>query len=326
MHDAPTYNGETTDELDFNSCIKIIDDFTRTLDHWGIRGRINLTGGDPLLKENIFEIIKYASKKNILVGILGNPDRINYVTARKLKELGILNYQISIDGMEETHDAFRGKKGAFREVIKAIHILNSVGIESDVMFTVCKANAPELIDVIRLAAREGVSKFHFARLVPTGKGAELKKDMLAPKEYRALLLNILEELKKLEETGCKTKFSRKDHLWTLLYHELGLRKPLPNYREMIYSGCSIGINMMTILADGTVLPCRRLPIIIGKVPQQSLRDIFINSIELNRMREIESLKKCGRCDLIQFCRGCPAVAFGATNDYIGEDPQCWMMI
>ena len=323
MHDSPTYKSELKNELDFNTCLRIIDDFSNTLDHWKIHGRINFTGGDPLLKEGVFDIMEYAREKDISIGILGNPDKINYTTAGKLKDLGVSRYQISIDGLEETHDRLRGKKGAFKDAIRAIRILEDVGIPTVVMFTLSKVNAHELIDVIRLVAREGVSIFDFARLVPIGNGKNLKEQMLTPREYRTLLLKVLEEYKKLQEKGCRTIFGRKDHLWRLLYQEVGLLKPLPKDRETIYSGCGIGINLLTILADGTVFPCRRLPIKIGEVPRQSIREIFIESKVLNRMRDINSMQKCGKCELRQFCRGCPAVAYGAYGDYTAKDPQCW---
>jgi len=323
MHDESTYKSELFNELDFNNCIKIIDDFDKTLDHWGIKGKINFTGGDPLLKEGVFEIIKYAREKNISIGILGNPDKIDYEIAEKLRNLGVSRYQVSIDGLEETHDRLRGKKGAFKEAIKTIHILEDVGIPSVVMFTLSRINAHELIDVIRLANKERVSIFDFARLVPIGAGKNLYDEMLTPEEYKKLLLKVLEEYRRLKENGSKTFFGRKEYLWLLLYQELGLLKPLPHDKETIYSGCGIGINLLVILADGTVYSCRRLPIKIGKVPEESLREIFVNSESLNKLRDVDRMKKCSKCELKQFCRGCPAVAYGATGDYFGEDPQCW---
>ena len=323
MHDEPTYKSELANELDFDNCIKIIDDFDKTLNHWGLKGEVNFTGGDPLIKEGVFEIIKYARGKNISIGILGNPDKIDYGTAKKLKDLGVSRYQISIDGLEKTHDNLRGKKGAFKKAIGAIHILEDVGIPSVAMFTLSRVNSHELIDVIRLVDEEGVSIFDFARLVPIGAGKNLRDETLTSKEYRQLLLGVLEEYRRLKEKGSKTFFGRKEHLWLLLYQELGLLKPLPSDKETIFSGCGIGINLLVILADGTVYPCRRLPIKIGKVPGQSLFDIFINSEELNKLRDIGQMKKCGMCELKQFCRGCPAVAYGATGSYFGADPQCW---
>lgn len=321
VYGSSTYKQELKNELDYETCLTVIDDFYEMITRWGVRGRINFTGGDPLLKEEIFDILDYTQRKGISVGILGNPDHLDYDIASHLKELGVFRYQLSIDGLEDTHDRIRRTKGAFKDAIRAIRILNEVELPCVVMFTVSKENANELIDVIRLVAKEEVPIFDFARLSPVGIGKQL--GVLTPKEYRSLLLNVLEEYRLLQENGCKTRFGRKENLWTLLYQELGLLKPLPNDKETIYSGCLVGCNILTILSDGTVLACRRLPIEIGKVPKQSLRDIFISSRELNLMRDTELMQKCSKCELKQFCRGCKSVAYAIKGDYLAGDPQCW---
>lgn len=326
MHDSPTYARELKDELSYEDCCKIIDDLSDTFNNWGMPTRISFTGGDPLLREDFFDLIAYAGKRGIEIGILGNPNHLNYETAKRLKDLGVTRYQVSIDGLEETHDRLRGRKGLFKDTIRAIHVLEDVGIPSVVMFTLSKENANELIGVIRTVAQEGVSIFDFARMVPIGTGEQLKKQMLTPLEYRELLLKVLEEYKYLQENGCRTYFGRKDHLWKLLYQQLGLLKPLPKDKETIYNGCGIGSSILTILADGTIYACRRLPVEIGRVPEQSIRDIFINSPEHNKMRQVENMQKCSKCELMQFCRGCPAVAYGTCGDYMASDPQCWKEI
>jgi len=323
LYDSPTYERELKGELIYEDCCKIIDDFSDTFDNWGMPTRISFTGGDPLLREDIFDLIAHARGKGIGVGILGNPNHLDYETAKRLKDLGVSRYQVSIDGLEETHDRLRGRKGLFRDTIRAIHVLEDVGIPSVVMFTLSRENADELIGVIRTVAKEGVSIFDFARIVPIGAGKQLREQMLTPNEYRELLLKVLEEYRCLQENGCRTYFGRKDHLWRLLYQEVGLLKPLPKDKETIYNGCGIGSSILTVLADGTVYACRRLAVEIGKVPEQSIRDIFINSSEHNKMRRVEKMQKCGKCELIQFCRGCPAVAYGTYGDYMAPDPQCW---
>ena len=324
MHDEPTYKIELKNELNYKDCLKILDDFLITTKNWKAKGCINFTGGDPLLKPEIYKLIKRASENGMIVGILGNPNLLTYKVAEKLKYSGLSRYQISIDGMEKTHDWFRGRKGSFRKALGAIEILNNVGIRSVVMFTLSKANAGELIKVIRLVAEKKVAAFDFARLVTVGTGSKLKEQLLSPEEYRDLLLRVLKEYNLFKKKGCLTHFGRKDHLWKLLYLELGLfQKPINENKDLIYSGCSIGNNTVSVLADGTVYACRRLPIKIGKIPEENLRDIFINSKELNKMRKIEELKKCRRCELLRYCRGCPAVIYGLTGNYYGVDPQCW---
>jgi len=101
---------------------------------------------------------------------------------------------------------------------------------------------------------------------------------------------------------------------------------LPPKDDIIYFGCSLGIHGLIVLADGTVQACRRFPSVVGKVPENKLLDIFINSPQINEYRDISRLQKCSKCELIQICRGCPAVSYGVYGDWTAPDPQCWKEI
>ncbi|MCL6500999.1 MAG: radical SAM protein, partial [Candidatus Pacearchaeota archaeon] len=256
MIDSPTYKDELKNELSLNDCIKIIDDFAKTMDAWEIRGRINFTGGNPLLNKNIFKLIDYANKKGIFVGLMGNPYYLSLKIAKKLKQLGVQRYQLSLDGLEKTHDMLR-KKGSFKATVHALKILKKAKIPSVVMFTLSKLNKNELIPLIRFLNNK-VDIFDFARLVPEGKGKQLKKEILSPQEHKELLFKILEEYRLLNNKNSKTHFGRKDHLWKLLYKEIGILRPTNDKR--ILDGCSIGARLLVILTDGKVMACRRLPI------------------------------------------------------------------
>jgi radical SAM protein with 4Fe4S-binding SPASM domain len=326
MHDSPSYPSELRNELSHDDCLRVLDDFTRTVKGWGVEARINFSGGDPLLRKDLLPLIREAASRGFMVGILGNPHLLTEKTALELKEAGVSRYQLSLDGLEGTHDSLRGRKGAFRDALRAIRVLDKAGLPSVVMFTLSRLNASELVPVIRLCARQNVRVFDFARLVPTGTGKTLKDEMLGPGEYRELLLRVLEEYRRLEAAGCSTYFGRKENLWVLLYHELGLLPPLPGQKGTIYSGCSVGSRILTVLADGTVLSCRRLPVALGRVPRQSLREIFISSKNHRRLRSVEKMERCAGCRLLPFCRGCPAVAHGATGDFLAGDPQCWRVV
>ncbi|MCX6720131.1 MAG: SPASM domain-containing protein, partial [Candidatus Staskawiczbacteria bacterium] len=121
---------------------------------------------------------------------------------------------------------------------------------------------------------------------------------------------------------CITKFGKKDPLWALLDWELGIFKPAET--KLIAGGCNIGGLLICILHDGLVLGCRRVPFPIGKVPEQKLIEIFIQSEKLNEMRQIRGMQKCRECSLLNYCRGCRAVAYGYCGDFFASDPQCWL--
>ncbi|XOB40626.1 MAG: radical SAM protein [Candidatus Nealsonbacteria bacterium] len=322
LRDPETYNSEINKELKFNDCIKIIDDFSETVKRWDIIGRINFTGGDPLLRPDVFDLISYARRKDLTVGILGNPECIDFETAKKLKDLGVLRYQVSICGMKETHDRIVSP-GSFERTLSAIDILNEVGLPPVVMFTVSKQNADELLEVIDLVVQKKVFLFGFTRLVPIGSGKQLLDDLLTPDEHRKLLLKVFKKYKQLEEDNCMTSFGKRDSLWALIYREKGFFKTVENDNKTIYGGCAVGISSLAVLADGTVYPCRRLPIKIGEIPKEKIRDIFVKSVKLNELRNVNNMEKCSKCELLQYCRGCPAIAYAVHGNFFSPDPQCW---
>jgi len=325
LQETEKKRAEIRNELSLKECFEIINDFKEATKAWNVNGRIYFTGGDPLLKKGFLKLVECAREKGMEVGILGNPNFLDSQTAMMLKEMGVFYYQVSLEGTKETHDRIRGN-GSFEKTLKAIEALNEAGISSTVMFTVSKENIEELIPTIELVSQMEVSAFDFARLVPIGKGKQYKDNLIKPLEYRNLLINVLEEYKRQRKKGSKTFFGRKDHLWKLLYQELGI-SCFP-YREdrMLLSGCQMGIAGLTVVSDGTVYACRRLPIEIGKVPEEKMRDIFIDAENLKDLRDVEKMEKCSKCNLFSYCRGCPAVAYGLTGSYFSPDPQCWKEI
>jgi radical SAM/SPASM domain protein of ACGX system len=307
-------------ELSVGKDLRVLSSFDRLLKGNGLLGRINITGGDPLLKDGVIEIIKAARSRNIKVGILGNPGLLDIDKALELKEAGVFRYQLSIDGMRDTHDRLRGRPGHFDDTVEALKVLKEAGLPSVVMFTVSKENYKELPAVAKLVAEQDVKVFDFARLVPQGRGKALRT--LTPTEFREVLVMMLDTYRDLEVEGFKTYFGRKEALWTLLYSEMGLFKP-PRWDGQVYSGCSAGSKVLTVLADGTVYPCRRLPVPVGKVPEEELSDILFNAQAHVNLRDVSNFSKCRGCQLLPYCRGCPAVAFGTTGDPFAPDPQCW---
>ncbi len=326
MHESESYNSERNNILPLTKCIDLINDFiifTNKLSkrfNQNILPMINFSGGDPLIRSDFFDILAYANKNNIRIGILGNPTHINKHTSNKLKELGVKKYQLSLDGLKNTHDKLR-KLGSFDQTIKAIDHLKNANIETHIMFTLSKSNKDDLIPLMELMTERKVDKFIFARISEVGKGKNLELS-LSPEEYRQLLMDIhlINEKHKLNKT--KTQLVLKDHLWKLLHYELGIMT-IDKHNKKVMGGCGIGINFMVILANGWVYACRRFPSMIGNVNNNSLYDIFIYSKELNKYREHHLLEKCANCELLNYCRGCPAVSYGHNNNYFSPDPQCW---
>jgi len=312
--------------LPLEDCKKVIDDFKSLLERWNCNGRIHFTGGDPLLYPYFFELLSYARSQisGMKIGILGNPELLTKGVVEKLIEQGVYSYQMSLDGLEKTHDYFR-YPGSFKNTLEKLRLLKKYGMRTVIMNTVSKVNLEEIPNLVDLVAGEiGVELFGFHRFVPVGNGKEIKEAAsFSSWEYREFLFKLDEKYHEYKEGN--TFFGGGEPLWILFEWENGTLSELPKTGEnnLIWGGCSIGCSDLCILEDGTVLACRRLPIPIGKVPDQKIRDIFILSGVLNKMRAVEKLEKCKDCELLPYCRGCRAMAYAIKGDYFASDPHCW---
>ena len=236
-----------------------------------------------------------------------------------LKICGCEKYQMSLDGMEKTHDWFR-KPGSFAETIEKIGCLNRAGIKSIIMSTVSKTNIEEIPDIIDAVVQAEATVFAFSRYVPTGGEVDTS---MTPQEYRKLLEICDKKYKAYEAAGCKTYFNKKDHLWTLYEYETGQFK-LPSVTEkgMIYGGCNCGNCHITISSNGDVMACRRVTDSkVANIFEDRLADVWLSRME--QYRDYDAFTKCRKCELKAWCRGCPAVANGTNGSFYSADPQCW---
>lgn len=314
---------ELKNELTLFQCQSVIDDLVVFCDLLEAKPFIILTGGDPLLRDDIFEICAYAQHRNIGLKMMGNPFHCTADTITSMRQYGIRSFQLSIDGLEATHDALR-QPGSFKATLEAIGLLREHGMRTVVMYTVSDRNIQDVLEVMRLVSDFGVDVFAFARYCESIDPCVSRVVLgISPQRYRKLLIESDQLAQELHVAGSRTLFNKKDHLWQLLAYERGDLAIPENPGRQIIEGCSIGRSCLAILADGTVYACRRFPSSIGQVPQQSLVDIF-TSDALEGYRQVEHMEKCGHCPLLYYCRGCPAVAFAHSGgNFFSPDPQCW---
>lgn len=296
--------------------------FYNCLDFCQIYGRtpyFYITGGDPILHPDFWRLLDLLHKHEIGFTILGNPFHLDDHVCRELKWFGCEKYQMSLDGLKETHDWFR-KPGSYDCTLEKISCINKAGIRSVIMTTVSKTNIVEVPGIIDAAVQAGAKVFSFSRYVPSG--GDLDATMTAA-EYRKLLSVCDRKFKEYEEEGCDTYFNRKDHLWTLFRYESGeFRIPESAVDGMIYGGCNCGNCHLTILPSGDIYACRRVDgSKVGNINEDRIADVWVTDME--RYREYDKFSKCSRCRLLAWCRGCPAVAKGTNGSFYAEDPQCW---
>lgn len=140
-----------------------------------------ITGGDPILHKNFWEVAKLLKELGIPFGILGNPFHLDEEVCRRLKEHGCRKYQLSIDGMRETHDGIR-KPGSFDATMDKIPILRNAGIDVAIMTTVSGTNKDEIEDIVDLVVENHVDIFAFARYCPTSFDKETHLESLENRE------------------------------------------------------------------------------------------------------------------------------------------------
>jgi len=276
-----------------------------------------ITGGDPILHHNFWDMLDMFKAHNIAFGILGNPFHLDKELCERLREAGCGKYQMSLDGLRETHDLIR-KPGSFDQTMEKIKCIRDAGMTSVIMTTVSSMNIDEIPRLIDLVILHEVDVFAFSRYCPS---ASPQNTHVTPDRYRNFLEICWDKFSLYKDLN--TTFSLKDHLWTLFLYEKGLFTiPADLDPNTIYDGCNCGNCHMTILPDGNVYACRRMESRIGNAFSERLSDIFLS----DRMKDFtcyDKFEKCAKCELLRFCRGCPAVAYSYTGNAYSADPQCW---
>ncbi len=315
------YQGKDKDciyELPLNVLNDILHNFIDSCALMKCEPILTITGGDPLMYPQIWEFLELIKENNIPFSMLGNPFHLDYDVVKRLEELGCVSYQMSIDGLKQTHDYIR-KKGSFDSTLESLKYFKNSNIKTAIMATVSKTNINELPELVDIVVRYNVDNFAFARYCPNPQDFDL---IPSPEEYRDFLNKMWEKFNKYKD--CSTRFALKDHLWNLYLYEKGLFSidGIDNPDDLIIDGCHCGISHITTLSDGTVYACRRCISPVGKVPEESIYDIFYGE-RMEEYRKFDDFEHCSKCELKNFCRGCPAVAKCLTGNFYSKDPQCW---
>jgi radical SAM protein with 4Fe4S-binding SPASM domain len=317
--------GRKLQEMTFPEIKEAIDEISDMLAAWkdiygmDFSSSFNITGGEPFLREDLFLILDEINSRGFETYLLTNGTLINKERAVKLAGLGIKGVQVSIEGPEKIHDSIRGRN-SFSSSVKGIRHLLDSGLTVTMNVTLSSLNAGHFEDMFRLSSALGVQKLGFSRLVPSGMGEAMVSEMLNTEEVKYLYHDIFSMNAGSVRTvtgdpvATQSKISRRDN----------------DNGNIPLSGCAAGISGLTILSDGTLLPCRRLPVPIGNIRNDSLRELWAMSDVLNDLRDRNRYKgKCGTCKRWAHCRGCRAIAYAYSGtkgraDLLAQDPQCFI--
>lgn len=305
--------------MNIANCFKVIEKIQAFCKDLKRDPLIVIAGGDPILHPHFDQLLVKIKELAIPFSILGNPFHLTDETIEKLKDAGCLNYQMSLDGLQETHDKIR-KPGSFVATVNAIRLLVKHGMKVSIMSTVSSMNYKEIPELMNfLFEKTKVNSFAFARYCPKDK-EDAEKNNVTPFEYRELLSKIWDILQTDKQK--EKRFFFKDHLWKLFFYELGLLKI--EKTKIIASGCNCAFNHLTILPDGDLYACRRFESKIGNVFYNNLVNAFL--FKDAKYRKIHNLEQCAQCELLNYCRGCPAVSSGTYGSFFKKDPQCWKVV
>ncbi len=315
---------EHTDELTTEEGKRLIDQICEVSNPLLI-----LSGGEPLLRKDIYELIEYGTGKGLRMGLGSNGTLIDDSVAKKLKQSGIKTVSISLDShIPDHHDDFRGIQGSWQKAISAIEALRANDVLVQVNTTLTQQNYDEIDDVMSLAEKLGVENFHLFFLVPTGRGKKIAD--ITPAMYEEMIKNTFAKTARHKlnvKPSCAPQFMR-------IAKEQGVDM------SRWVRGCMAGLYYCRIYPTGEVTPCPYMPLKLGNVRERSFRDIWFNSEVFKALRDFDQLKgKCGLCEYRDVCGGCRARAYGVTTDlmdfcgalhepgesmgdYLAEDPWC----
>jgi radical SAM protein with 4Fe4S-binding SPASM domain len=303
-----------TDDLDWEGLQQISNNILGTLNQWNQAATIHLTGGEPLLKQELFSLLEDLEHSPVVeeLGIITNGLLLNENVIQRLsKSSKLRKIKISLDGAdEETNDSIR-QEDTFKRVIQNISSIKEKGsFEIILMLTVMRRNFRGLSDFFNLSRELGTDGFIIERFIPLGRGRERMDEVLSKKEWGELTETLL-NLFSIDEKNALLPFQA---------FQVNFTGEEP---ELLGAPCVIGKDGLCIMPEGSVFPCRRFPVPVGNLMNKSLKEIWEKSSLLGQLRKKKNLEgRCGKCG-IEDCRGCRSLALALTGDYLAEDPHCW---
>jgi len=289
---------------------------------------IAFSGGEPLVRRDFFELTRHAAEKGIYVAIATNGTLITDEMAKRMKENGISYVQISLDGLRETHDSFRGIRGAFDKTLEGIRNAVKHGFFVNVSMTVTKLNYHEVPAVIELCEKLGVNWFMHYNFIPTGRGREIVDLDITP-EQRERLLEMLYERNSSSNISLLStapQFARialqcNGGMIPTHFYNVNAGERLRQLAEFI-GGCGAGRFYFAIKANGDITPCVFFPLVVGNVRVDDLEELWKKNEVFESLRDKEKIEGCGSCGFRYVCGGCRARAYNYFGNYLKPDPGC----
>ena len=301
-----------TAELDTAACLAVADQILAV----NPAPLLILSGGEPLLRDDLAEIARHASARGATVVVGTNGTLLTDERIAALQEAGVRGVAVSVDSLRPRyHDNFRHGKGSLAETQGSLARLRARRLDFIIQTTVTKGNRAELARLVEWSAGQGAVSFNCYFLVSTGRGASLTD--LAPADYEAVLADLTRWQREyrgrmMVRAKCAPHFMR--HV-----HQADPDSPILNYETR----CPCGTQYCRVTPDGKVTPCPYIPEVAGDLSAQTFSDIWRGSALFRRLRGGGPLGgKCGTCEYRKLCGGCRARALAVSGDLLAADPSC----
>ena len=271
------------------------------------------SGGEPLLRPDIFELVDYATAKGLRPVFGTNGSLITPQTAEKLKVAGALGMGISLDSINPAkHDRFRATPGAWESAVTGMRNCRAAGLPFQIHTTVMDWNYDEVETLTDFAVSEGAVAHHIFFMVPTGRAVNIETESLKAEQYESLLQRIMKKQQEVKielKPTCAPQFMR-------IASQMGLKLRFQR-------GCLAGTGYCIISPRGDVQPCAYLNIPLGNVRETPFSEIWQYNEVLKKLRTLDYSGGCGTCEYKKVCGGCRARAyFYHDGDYMAEEPWC----
>lgn len=306
-----------SNELSYREILSIVDELEKLSFNY-----ITISGGEPFMRSDIFDIIQYITSKNIHVMITSNGTLLNDENLKRCKELNIDSIQISLDShKKDINDYFRGVPGAFDKAVRGVELCKKHGIKVSIMSTLSSVNKDHVRDLIELAVSLKVNGFAMERFVPEGRGGTARELTIAPEDLK----QCLEILNEYSQKNLNCIFSTNDPLYLFVGDKHKFIYQLLEENSDLCGGCSVGKMGIVISPEGNLALCTRFYNQIGSIRENSIAEILHRSELVKTLCNRNLLQgKCGVCKYRTVCGGCRGWAYQISGDYLAEDSLCWL--
>ena len=296
---------ETREDL-----LRVFDQYEALLRAGAYKGYLNVTGGEPLTHPDLYWVLKEARRRGIVTGLLTNGTLIGRREAVLLRSCGVDYVQISLDGPPRVHDAIRGAGNCDR-AMRGIDLLKQKNVRVLVSFTAQKSNAASFAALARLCRKHRVDKLWWDRVVTEGE------------EETARLAVTTEQFQRLVRTGnrLRERWRRPDGSSMV---SNGRALQCTDFTRGTPYRCSAGENLLILLADGSLMPCRRLPFVIGNLRDGSMKKLVEESDVMRSLARPRVPQGCEGCRRLALCGGgARCVTYAQTGRLDLKDVNCF---